>query len=49
MPQRKKTKLYQTRRKKPALPEGDLETSLNDEERRLKLEVYLQDFDVQGL
>ncbi|XP_031559776.1 borealin-like [Actinia tenebrosa] len=44
---RKRTKLQQARRKRPALPEGDLETSMNDEERRQKLEVYLQDFDVQ--
>lgn len=45
---RKRTKLQQTSRKRPALPQGDLETSMNDEERRHKLESYLQDYDDEG-
>ncbi|KXJ29781.1 Borealin [Exaiptasia diaphana] len=37
----------ETRRKRPAMPEGDAETSMTEDERRQKLDDYLQDFDVQ--
>lgn len=38
----------ETRRKRPEMPEGDAETSMTEDERRQKLDDYLQDFDVQG-
>ena len=38
-----------TRRKRPALPEGDPETSMSEDERRQKLDTYLEDFDTQGI
>ena len=49
MPRRKKTRKNQTSRMRPMLPEGDLDTSMNIDERRAKLEVYIKDFNTQGL
>ena len=49
MPKRKKTRQNQTRAKKPMLPEGDLNTSMTLDERKQKLDVYLRDFDLQGI
>ena len=31
------------------LPEGDLNTSMTLDERKQKLDVYLHDFDLQGI
>ena len=49
MPKRKKTRQNQARAKKPMLPEGDLNTSMTLDERKQKLDVYLRDFDLQGI
>lgn len=48
MPRRKKTKKNTTSRVRPMLPEGDLETSMTIDERRAKLDVYIEDFNMQG-
>ena len=48
MPRRKKTKKNATSRVRPMLPEGDLETSMSIDERRAKLDVYIEDFNMQG-
>ena len=48
MPRRKNTRKNQTSRKKPMLPEGDLDTSMSIDERRAKLDVYLKDLNMQG-
>lgn len=47
MPRRKKTKKNATSRVRPMLPEGDLETSMSIDERRAKLDVYIEDFNMQ--
>ncbi|XP_077982445.1 borealin-like [Glandiceps talaboti] len=45
MPRKRKTKL--TKRTKPKLPTGDDSTDLSENERREKLELFLQDFDLE--
>ena len=48
MPNRKKSRKAQASRSRPKLPEGALETSMTEDERKNKLEDYLKDFDIQG-
>ena len=48
MPRRKKARQTQGSRSRPKLPEGALETSMTEDERKAKLDFYLKDFDVQG-
>lgn len=48
MPRRKNTRKNQTSRKRPMLPEGDLDTSMSIDERKAKLDVYLKDLNMQG-
>lgn len=48
MPRLKKTRGVVSRRKRPALPDGDSDTSMTEDERKQKLDNYLQDLDVQG-
>ncbi|XP_078380728.1 borealin-like isoform X2 [Oculina patagonica] len=47
MPRRKNTRKNQTSRKRPMLPEGDLDTSMSIDERKAKLDVYLKDLNMQ--
>ena len=47
MPRRKKTR-KNANRMRPMLPEGELDTSMNTDERRAKLDVYLKDLNTQG-
>lgn len=49
MPRRKNTRKNQTSRKRPMLPEGDLDTSMSIDERKAKLDVYLKDLNMQGI
>ena len=35
-------------RMRPMLPKGELDTSMNTDERRAKLDVYLKDLNTQG-
>lgn len=49
MPRAKRNRGVQSQRKRPALPDGDSETSMTEDERKQKLEAYLQDFDLQGI
>lgn len=46
MPRRKKTR-KNANRMRPMLPEGELDTSMNTDERRAKLDVYLKDLNTQ--
>ena len=50
-PRKKRTaaKSSKTKRGRPKLPEGDLDTSMTAEDLEIKLKNYIEDYQLQGL